>query len=54
MTNDVGIYNWIEIFSDGSTASKEKSNPLKENTEKFGGFGEYHSNKIEIRKTDSG
>ena len=33
MTNDIGIYNWLEIFD-------------KKNNEKFGGFGEYHSGKI--------
>lgn len=38
MTNDIGIYNWIEIFSYGSTAnlnatpSKEKINFCKESS----------------------
>ncbi len=52
MANDIGIYNWIEIFSNGNV--KQKNGNFKENPEKFGGFGEYHSNKIEIRKTDHG
>ena len=34
MTNDIGIYNWLEICD------------KKKNNERYGGFGEYHSNKI--------
>jgi hypothetical protein len=42
MANDVGVYNWMEIFSE------------KKDKERFGGFAEYHSGKIEIHKTEKG
>lgn len=43
MTNNIGIYNWTELFE-----STHRDN------EKFGGFAEYHTNKIEIRSCEDG